>query len=415
MTFAFSQGGSALRDEGNPAVQLYPFRSPANGKIGYIDARGNIKIPPQFSDCGGINAGPEFSGGRVAVGCAPVGYADASGTQLIAAQFDDARPFSQEMAAVKYADGNWGYINSNGKPAIPAKFTDAGKFSEGLAPVSDANGAWGYVDTTGSTKVPFRFEQAGNFSGGLAPVEVDGQFGYVDKAGKLALSPQFKNAKPFSEGLAAVLSDGWHYIGKDGKPALPGSYLQAGDFSEGFAAVKAEESNSFGYIDRTGAFAIRPQFESANSFHHGLALVYFKTDKIEGPEGKRVLHYGYINKSGRTVFSSQLSYVEKRVQGRGGSGTRSYIPMTAVNIESLPAGAKVYLIPLADLESDKNLANDKDKMLQYLLNGYTPLHDYEVIEQVYRVMIEFNGKRVARQFDVNQHSPRNLQIDFHKE
>src|SRR5689334_1544563 len=119
-TAAYSQGSSPVRDGGSASSHLYPFRSPANGNVGYIDEQGHIKIPPQFSDCGGINPGPEFSGGHMVVGCAPVGYADASGAQSIAAQFDDARPFSQEMAAVKYTDGNWGYINSNGKPAIPA-------------------------------------------------------------------------------------------------------------------------------------------------------------------------------------------------------------------------------------------------------------------------------------------------------
>ncbi len=89
--------------------------------------------------------------------------------------------------------------------------------------------------------------------------------------------------------------------------------------------------------------------------------------------------------------------------------------MSQVTIESLPTGAKVYLVPLDEWESDKNIERENEKLLRYLQSEYTPLRDYAVIEQVYRVFLEMNGKRVARQFDVNEHSGKRLQIDFQKE
>src|SRR5437764_3267324 len=274
---SFCQVGAVThhgRKTGTGEDFLYPFRSPASGKVGYIDAHGKIKRLPQFTDCGGINPGREFAGGQVLVGCTPVSYAHASGKQSIAQQFDDAKPFSQNMAAVKNKEGNWGYISSDGRIAIPPKFEEAGSFGEGLAPVSNDDGAWGYIDATGREKIPFSFHKAGIFSNGLAAVQVDGRFGYVEKSGKLLIPAQFKEARSFSEGLAAVLTDSWSYIGTDGKPAVPGNYQQAGEFSGGLAPVKSKEGNRFGYINRSGTYVILPQFENAESFHHGLALVY---------------------------------------------------------------------------------------------------------------------------------------------
>jgi WG containing repeat len=405
------KGSEAAKDE----TRLYPFRSAANGKIGYIDGEGKIKIAPGLTDCGSIDPGPEFSEGRAITGCVPLGYIDASGKTVIAEAFDEARPFSGGLAAVKGTGGKWGYINRDGKFAVSPQFQEAGQFSEGLAAVANDDGEWGYINPSARVQIPFGFEEAGIFSQGLARVEVGRKFGYLDKTGKLAIQPQFKDARAFSQGLAAVLGDSWHYIGRDGKPAFPRAFAQAGEFSEELAPVQLEANSPFGYIDHNGAFALQPQFERAFPFKNGLALVYFSVRNNSKGVNLRHLLYGYIDRTGRKIFSSEIPYVQTDGSRSIGSGGQAYIPMSPVTIESVPAGAKVYLVPLDDWETDKSIENEREKLLRYLQSEYTPLRDYQVIRQVYRVLLEINGKRVTRQFDVNEFSTKHLQIDFQKE
>ncbi|HEY6352426.1 MAG TPA: WG repeat-containing protein [Candidatus Angelobacter sp.] len=395
---------------------LYPFRSPVNAKIGYIDAQGAIKIAPQFEDCGQVNEGAWLSDGRIRTGCAQVGYADASGRLVIKPRFDEAQPFSHSLAAVKDHKGVWGYIDRDGKSVIAPRFPDAGDFSEGLAPVSNDDGLWGYIDSMGRVKIPFKFQHAGSFSGGLASVGVNDKYGYINNAGSLVIPAQFKQAAPFSEGLAAVQNGLWHYIGSDGKVAFAGDFEQAGKFSEGIAPVKLKNGVGFGYINYSGEFALPPQFEHAYPFRGGLALVHFKTECDSVDVEKCKLQYGYITKTGQRIFSAALPYVRKG-GSRSGAGNLLHqeLPMTSVNIETVPSGAKVYLVPLDDWESDKNLANEKEKMLKYLQNEYTPLRNYEVIEQVYLVLLELKGATIERQFDVNGHGSKFLAVDFDKE
>ncbi len=46
----------------------------------------------------------------------------------------------------------------------------------------------------------------------------------------------------------------------------------ASGFSEGLAPV-CDRRGKFGYIDRSGKYFIEPQFQAADSFSEGLALV----------------------------------------------------------------------------------------------------------------------------------------------
>ena len=86
--------------------------------------------------------------------------------EVIAPQYEDARTFSNGLAAVKL-NGKWGYIDLDNKVVIDFLYDDAKMFSEGYAVVGklgsmtnwDGEQAeamfWGFIDETGSYK-PFR-------------------------------------------------------------------------------------------------------------------------------------------------------------------------------------------------------------------------------------------------------------------
>lgn len=71
------------------------------------------------------------------------GFIDTAGELKIDYQFDDALSFGQHLAAVQ-KDRYWGYISLAGKMVISADFLEAKSFSDGSAPVKTADG-WRFI------------------------------------------------------------------------------------------------------------------------------------------------------------------------------------------------------------------------------------------------------------------------------
>ena len=74
------------------------------------------------------------------------GYATSAGIQKIPFQYEQARQFSDGLAAVmqidQFGEKKWGFINTQGKLVIPYTFTiEPGDFHEGLALVMPKRGA----------------------------------------------------------------------------------------------------------------------------------------------------------------------------------------------------------------------------------------------------------------------------------
>ena len=171
-------------------AQLYPVV--VDGKWGFIDNTGAIKIEPQFAGIrrldgeGGLIG---FCEGLVAVRLVengPWGYIDTSGRMVIEPQFDLAQWFSEGLAVVRNAAG-WYFIDKTGAWAVEPRFDDAHSFSEGLAIVWE-NDQCGYIDKTGTVVIPIQCQIAGfDFSGGVARVGggFDGSPSYIDKIGKV--------------------------------------------------------------------------------------------------------------------------------------------------------------------------------------------------------------------------------------
>lgn len=135
---------------------------------------------------------------------------------------------------------------------------------------------FGAIDATGRIVIPPQYDTELRFSDGLARVVVGSKTGFVDTAGKLVISPQAKISIGSGDFAQEV--------------SLPS--LITGEFSEGLAPFRLE--HKFGYVDKTGAVAIPPQFEEAEAFKDGRALVV-----VNG-------HYGSINRSGKFLIEPTL-------------------------------------------------------------------------------------------------------------
>ncbi len=276
------------------------------------------------------------------------GYIDKNGQEVIACQYDKAQNFSDGLAAVK-KNNKWGYINTASDTVIAFHYEHAGEFNEGLATVV-VGGKLGYIDKEAQTVIPYDYDfeeinavnenyEIGdyhNFSDDYALVSKNGKWGVVNKSGEFKILP-YEKIMPYSDGLAAVRQNqNWGLIDTSGKEIIACQYYRNVHFNDGIASVEVYDykdnvavgthceaidkegkklftpelpftafseklaaaydnnTHQFGYIDTTGKIIIPAQYDLADDFHQGAALVYKDVDN------KR--RAGFINTKGDVIL-----------------------------------------------------------------------------------------------------------------
>jgi hypothetical protein len=301
-TVLFLLGLSAFAQE----VQSPLFPVKQGDKYGYINADGKVVIPLEF------RLATEFVDGLAvaAKGKGKLGYINTAGQFVIPRRYSGAREFSEGLAAAaEVAASGFGYIDTAGHTVIPPSYFEANRFSEGLARVMPNSSSTGFIDKTGRWVIPavydppfrinFEDSACGQFHEGLACVGKNGNYGYVDKEGNVAIPLRYGAALDFSEGLAVVQFDDEHggFIDYSGKVVILIGGLSPG-FGEGLAPVAVELNGEsgvkWGFIDKSGSWAIRPTFDRARRFHDGLAAVRVGTK------------WGYIKHDGTFAIKPQF-------------------------------------------------------------------------------------------------------------
>lgn len=118
----------------------------------------------------------------------------------------------------------------------------------------------------------------------LCPTKQDfGARGFINTSGKVVIAPEYKQVSHFSGGVACKQIDKeiqtaqgiattkrWIYMGTNGRQAIRGDFAQITPFIQGLAAVKVwvptKQQYLWGFIDRTGKWSIKPQFEEVSGF-----------------------------------------------------------------------------------------------------------------------------------------------------
>jgi hypothetical protein len=199
----------------------------------------------------------------------------------VRANQDSAPP---ELFSVRIG-GKFGYMNSKRRIVIRAQFTKADDFSESLAAAYiQPSGALfpvaGYIDTQGHWVIKPRFVFAGPFHGGFARVKLSDNFAshaLVSSEGQIVPVPGGDDLRSVLgdvvDGVAVFSPDGSHYgfIDPKGAATINPQFEDADAFSEGLALVKS--NGRFGFVNKMGSFAITPKFMHATDFHNGRALV----------------------------------------------------------------------------------------------------------------------------------------------
>lgn len=222
---------------------LAPARN-GEGKYGFINASGKYVIPADYDSV------RQFAdNGLAAVSQNGLwGYINTHGKMVLPCKYSDAGDFgSNGLAPIKAGSSSfYSYIDSSGKEVIQAQFKQAYPFRNGLAAVQTSSGVCKYIDKTGipvSTKI-FGFLRGGHGSSSY----------YLGSFAKNGLCPATSGS-----GLSG-------YIGRDGVFSIEEQFYRVDNFSDsGLAAIETKEYK-WGFIDRTGQTVISPQYEDVGSF-----------------------------------------------------------------------------------------------------------------------------------------------------
>ena len=198
-----------IDEQGNEVIQtkfdlVAPFSEGlAAVKIGgrlnntYIDRSGQLIFPPELSLV------TEFKDERALVHWRDKGLMilASNGETLKTFDSSDIYPTSSCGSLDGYSNGllglnfmpkgkyhlftKCGFVDQNGNIAIDAQFDEAKQFSEGLAAVKIDN-KWGYIDRQGNTVIEPKFDKASSFNKGLAVVTEPPlvPIGYINQQGE---------------------------------------------------------------------------------------------------------------------------------------------------------------------------------------------------------------------------------------
>jgi hypothetical protein len=298
------------------------FAIPENGKWGFINKSGNIKIRPQFDEVG-VRSEKIWP---VRVGKKWGFVSEETENVSVAPRYDKVAFFNEGLCFAQ-SGPKWGVVGKNGVWQIGPRYTFENyltiqpHFSEGVAAVS--------ISQTEVNKNNY-----------------DAEWGFIDRRGRWLQKPQFARAEPFSEGMAEVIryvnfepQSGWvkNENGKFTFVAAPKSEGMAfyEPFLDGLAAVETSinRKRAVGFVDKSGKWAIEPKFmailgynfqDLSLGFRDGLALVVKGTTKED-------VGIGWIDKSGKWA-------IEPKFKGGGAAFADGLAPVAILENEKQIGG-----------------------------------------------------------------------------
>lgn len=215
-------------------------------------------------------------------------------------RYEDTGSFYNYPAKVKQ-NGKWGLIDEAGEEIVPCKYDNIYTIGSGLLQVTLGD-KQGILDKAGVEIVPCKYSYIGDFSGDLARVCVGDsssrKYGFIDRAGREVIPCKYDMAESFSDGLAKVeINDNWGYINTVGDEIVPCKYRRLGNFSEDLAPAMWPGDTwwDFGYIDKSGRVVFSCS-DYGGSFSDGLARIELS--------GK----YGFIDRTGKQVVPCKYDH-----------------------------------------------------------------------------------------------------------
>jgi hypothetical protein len=235
------------------------------------------------------NGDPRLTGGSW-------GFLDASGKEIIAAQYDYVSDFDNGVAQVMQGERTF-YIDVNGKETVaPARKTKTFPYPHVYCKMGYA----GYIDPSGKMLIPAIYEDATEFSEGLAavvPVKNESNCGdrapdwyrdmYTDRSATIYDEGDYYRPRIFRKFDNALL------LKQIADSLLIDSLMRAESHYK-----PSDVTDYYGYIDKTGKLVIPAQFDVALPFHNGRAYV------------RIAQRWGIIDKAGNWIMKPILEEPE---------------------------------------------------------------------------------------------------------
>jgi WG containing repeat len=312
---------------------LYKFAD-KNGKYGFMDKTGKIRVKPTFIDVQDFSEGLSF----VSKKTSKRGYKwmciDTLGNKVfdIGEDFIEEK-FSEGFAVISNFNEVW-FINRKGEKQFDKTWKDhRGNFENGIAIVSDikfddyyyinANGQkltnfpegnisifkkgfavvfnnkYAIIDSIGN-KIYDSFDAFGGFNDDLIKIKKNGKWGFIDKTGRVIIDflyeedrrkefdkylklntdsldtlpkAKLRNIGFFSDGLVEFQKDSlWGFIDKKNTIVIEPKYKRVKQFSEGVAGVSLD-GIKWGFIDKNSNYVIEPKFYLVSHFERGICAI----------------------------------------------------------------------------------------------------------------------------------------------
>jgi hypothetical protein len=322
--------------------ELHPLK--INGKYGYINVSGELKIKPHYRRAEVFSCGLAL----IQEEDTRFGYINTKGVVLFyvdgVSSWQNIHSFFDERAAVRL-NRQWGFLDISGRFAIAPQFSAIVDFNEGVAAVKGTvSSNYVYIDKGGqnifpnmSFKIAYRksngfmvigeqiFEdywiQGSNLDerikvSGMRRGVIDGQGriiipiaeqildtevsdglisssrGFLNMQNEVVIKNHFQKSGRFYNGIIPISTDGKKYgiINIKDEYIVQEKYDLIQTFSEGYAVYM--QDGKYGFLDRSGNIAISAQFDFAMPFNNELAFI-----RLNGVDG-------YITKTGNIYLSS---------------------------------------------------------------------------------------------------------------
>lgn len=132
---------------------------------------------------------PEREGLRAIRRNGRYGFIDDRGRLRIANRYEDVQAFQEGLAAVKIR-GKWGFINREEHLVIQPTYEEVSPFVNGFALVRQ-KGKFGLLQATGTLVLPARYDSVNILNNGWLLLKQDEQYGLADAKGNIILQLKF--------------------------------------------------------------------------------------------------------------------------------------------------------------------------------------------------------------------------------
>lgn len=193
------------------------------------------------------------------------GYLDASGNEVIRAQFASANDFQQGKAVVQIKDQEYALIDRNGNRLATYPYAYVGPLGDGLlAFQKESSGKYGYIDERGNIRIQPKFTSAFAFNDGQAIVntaeDYKSNYGVINMLGSFVIQPAYNDIRELGESryaLGKAINPEQPYIGSvyaitelNGKILTEFIYRNVENYKHGLAS--ASDGNQTYLLDLSG-------------------------------------------------------------------------------------------------------------------------------------------------------------------